>query len=113
MPQKNIEYTPEAGRQVIAYARNYWGRGDTTAEALKKLRGAGARRGAKTILYDVPAGTVVNDMGSFTYWPPEGKSWPELEAETGKTPPEWAAIRPIAAGKVGSSKLTPPPPAEY
>lgn len=72
------------GRCIIAVGPTVWGRGTTGPEAIKQARKQGVRRG-KFFLYDCPAGTVVSQMGSFTYWPPEGKTWDDVGPEYAKS----------------------------
>jgi len=50
-----------------------WGRGPDITTALKKLRraaGLAARNMPKAYLvFDVPAGTCIDEMGRFVFWP--------------------------------------------
>lgn len=94
-----IEITAAEGRQVMAVGSNYWGKGKTATEALRQIRKEGLRKGATVVFFDAPEGTVVNEIGNFQYWPPDGSDWDKVKEETGKGPTEWANIHEVGRGK--------------
>jgi hypothetical protein len=60
------------GKIILAVGPYVWGRGKTGVDALKACRREGAGEGDKVFFMRVPEGTQVNEMGSITYFPPEG-----------------------------------------
>lgn len=85
------------GRAILAVAPHYWGRGPTGADALRVLRGSGARRGADVVLFDVPEGTQVNDLGGIVNFPPDGRTWDEATPEEHA---EWRRVEELGWSKV-------------
>lgn len=71
---------PLKGRRIIAITSDhYWGEGATGASAISKARSMGAANGARVYLYEVPQRTTISSMGAFTYRPPEGMTWDEVD----------------------------------
>ena len=55
-------------RTIIAMSANYWGRGDTIADAMKALKEAGGTTArGKMILIDAPHGAWVNELGDIRW----------------------------------------------
>ena len=65
-------------RRYVAIGRNYWGKGDTPAEAIKNCRRAGARgrRGVDIHVLQLPEGSYdayVDQMGGINWKHPRGR----------------------------------------
>ena len=60
-------------RIFVAMSMNYWGRGNTIAEAMKQLKKAGGTCAkGKMLILNAPEGASINDMGDICFPHQEG-----------------------------------------
>lgn len=71
-------------KEYIAVSSGQWERRGSVEDAITALRrrmyGTNKRR---VVVYEVPPCTQVSDMGTFVFFPPEGKNWADLPPKYG------------------------------